>query len=207
LVADYAYFPTTTSVCAAGSNVSCYDRDFLPFTFDDGGTGVAGGIVRADARYVMAYSRQLSPQVWASARVGFAFSGGKGKDAAAKQDSATPEFLPWLVELRLQYFFGPGALEGTLRPFVHAAGGLAEVSAEVALSAPFGPDGMPMEGVTDRGPLTAIRAMGLLFMGGGVGLSLELLEHLRAEPELSAFLAFPSYGWFVRPSFGLTYDF
>jgi hypothetical protein len=204
LVGDFAYFPTVANACAATSDTPCYDRDFAPITFDVEGTGVAGGIVPADARYVMAYAHQLGPQLWGSARVGLAFSGGKAKNAAAKQDFRMSKFMPWLVELRLQYFIGQGALGGALRPFVHAAGGLAEVSADVKLSAPLGPDGRL---ISDRGPMTAIRAMGLLFAGGGLGLSLELFEHMRAETELSGFLAFPSYGWFARPSIGLTYDF
>jgi hypothetical protein len=204
LLGDFPYFPTTTNACTESARAHCYDRDFAPITFDVEGSGVAGGIVAADARYVMGYSRQLGPRLWGSGRVGFAFSGGKAKNAAAKRDPITSEFVPWLVELRLQYFFGQGALNGALRPFVHAAGGLAEVSAEVELSAPRGRDGAL---ISDRGPMTAIDAMGLLFAGGGLGLSLELFEHVRAEAELSAFLAFPSYGWFVRPSIGLTYDF
>lgn len=207
LAADFAYFPTTPRVCAGEGSVSCYDQNSAPITFDVEGSGVAGGIVAADARYVMAYSRQLSPQLWGSVRVGFAFSGGEGKSSAAKQDPAMPNFQPWLIELRLQYFLGQGALDGSIRPFAHGAGGFAEESAEVKLQAPLGPDGRPIENVSDAGSITAIRAMGLLFVGGGLGVSLELLEHLRAEPELSGFLAFPSSGWFVRPSIGLTYDF
>jgi hypothetical protein len=207
LAGDFAYFPTTTDVCRTAVNVSCYDHDFAPVTFDDEGTGVAGGIVAASGRYVMAYSRQLTPKLWGSVRVGFAFSGGEGKDAAVKQDPAMPEFLPWLVELRLQYFLGQGAFDGVLRPFAHVAGGVSEESAEVTVSPPLGPDGRPNTELIARQPMTAIRAMGILFAGGGLGLSVELFEHLRAEPELSGFLAFPSYGWFVRPSIGLTYDF
>lgn len=207
LVGDFAYFPTVSNACTPSASMPCYDRDFAPITYDAEGSGVAGGIVAADARYLMAYSRQLTPKLWAAARVGFAFSGGKAKKAAAKQDNATSDFLPWLVELRVQYFLGQGAFNGALRPFVHAAGGLAEESAAVTLSAPVGPDGRPIPEVGDRGPMTAIHSMGLLFTGGGLGLSLELFEHLRVEPELSGFLAFPSYGWFVRPSIGFSYDF
>jgi len=207
LVGDFAYFPTTARVCAVGSRVSCYDRDFTPITYEASGSGVAGGIVATDGRYVMAYSRRLGPKLWAAARLGFAFSGGKGKRAAAKRDPVTPGFVPWLVELRAQYVVGQGALNGRLLPFVHAAFGLAEESAEVKVSAPLGSDGMPLAEVGDRGPITAIRSGGLLFAGGGCGLSLKLFDHVRAEAELSGFVAFPSPAWFVRPSFGLTYDF
>ena len=133
LVGDFAYFPNMTTVCAPGSDAPCYDRDFAPITYDADGSGAAGGLVAADARYVMAYSRKLGAKLWGSLRVGFAFSGGKGQRAAAERDPSVPEFMPWLVELRLQYFVGEGLLGGSLRPFVHAAGGVAEHSAELKI--------------------------------------------------------------------------
>jgi len=204
LAGDFAYVPTISDVCSAGSGTRCYDRDFAPVTLDTAGTGIAGGVVAAHGRYLMAYSRELTPGLWVGIRVGFAFSGGKAKAAAAEQDPATSAFLPWLLELRVQRLLGEGAFGGGLRPYVHAAGGLAEVSAEVAVQAPFTQDGAT-EGDARR--LTAIRAMGLLFAGAGVGASVSLFDNLRAEPEISGFFAFPSYGWFLRPSIGLSYDF
>lgn len=207
LVGDFAYFPNMTTVCAPGSSALCYDRNFAPITYDADGSGATAGLVPANARYVMAYSRKLGANLWGSLRVGFAFSGGKGQREAAKRDSSVREFMPWLIELRLQYFVGQGVFDGSLRPFVHAAGGVAEQSAELKIRAPWratDADGMP---IAEREPITTIHRLGLLFAGAGVGLSLELLDHLRLEPELSGFVAFPSFGWFVRPSIGLTYDF
>jgi hypothetical protein len=49
--------------------------------------------------------------------------------------------------------------------------------------------------------------MGVLFVGAGLGASLAVFDPLRLEAELSGFIAFPSTGWYVRPSVGLSYDF
>ena len=207
LVGDFLYVPTRNQVCSSSSSDPCYDRDFEPISFDVEGTGVAGGLEAANGRYVMAYSRALTPDVWGSLRVGFAFSGGKAKNAAAQHDPAMRRFMPWLLEARLKYFFSRGALDGELRPFVHLAAGISEESATVKLHAPFGPDGMPIAALSGRDPITLIDAVGLLFAGGGVGASLVVFEPVRLEAELSGFVAFPSTGWLLRPSVGLSYDF
>ena len=55
--------------------------------------------------------------------------------------------------------------------------------------------------------VTAVHAMGLLYVGAGLGLSCDLGSQIRVEAELGGYLAFPSSGWFVRPGIGLSYDF
>jgi hypothetical protein len=207
LVGDFLYVPTASNVCSSVSADPCYDRDFEPISFDVEGTGVSGGIVTAHGRYVMAYSRALTPDTWGSVRVGFAYSGGKAQNAAAKHDARASKFMRWLFEARLQHFPFRGAFDGALRPFVHVSAGISEESAEVKLQAPNGPDGMPVAATEGRDPITLIHSVGLLFAGGGFGGSLLVLEPLRLEAELSGFVAFPSSGWLVRPSIGLTYDF
>ena len=112
-------------------------------------------------------------------------------------------FMPWLFELRLQgYPFG-SALNGALKPYVHAAAGIAEESAALQLSAPPDTTSSPPQGAR----VAAIQSMGDLFLGAGLGASLSLFDELRLEAELSGFVAFPSTGWYVRPSVGLSYDF
>ena len=203
LVGDFPYIPGASRACSVGSGIPCYDAHDEPVFFDVPGAGIAAGIQAAHARYVMAYARALTPDVWASLRVGFAFSGGKRKNAASKHDPAMSRFMPWLFELRLQgYPFG-SALNGALKPYVHAAAGLAEESAALQLSAP--PDSTSSPPQVAR--VTAIQSLGDLFLGAGLGASLSLFDELRLEAELSGFLAFPSTGWYVRPSVGLSYDF
>jgi hypothetical protein len=207
LVGDFLYIPSVSRACSPSSDDRCYDRNFERISYDVEGAGLAGGYDAAHGRYVMGYSRALLPDLWGSVRVGFAFSGGKAKKAAAERDSAELKFMPWLLELRLQHFFARGAFDSALRPFVQFAAGLSEEAAELELSAPRGGDGMLIEGVTDRSPITLVHAMGVLFAGAGVGGSLRLFEPLRLEVELAGFVAFPSTGWFARPSVGLAYDF
>jgi hypothetical protein len=207
LVGDFPYVPRASNVCGGGSADPCYDRDFEPISFEVQGAGVAGGIGGAQGRYVMAYSRALTPDTWGSVRVGFAFSGSNAKNAAAAHAAGVSKFMPWLFEARLQHFPFRGAFEGALRPFVHVSAGISEESAQVTLQAPRGPDGMPVAAIEGRDPITLIHTVGFLFAGGGLGTSLLVFDPLRLEAELSGFVAFPASGWFVRPSIGLTYDF
>jgi hypothetical protein len=207
LVGDFPYFPSVDRACSLTSDSHCYDENNEQVFYDVPGRGVAGGLNAAHARYVMAYTRALTPDVWASVRVGFAFSGGKGKNATSKHDPVQSKFMPWLFELRLQDYPLPGALNGALRPYVHVAAGIAEQSAELKMTAPSAFDGTGTVSEAEAGQVTLIHATGLLFAGAGLGASLSVLEQLRLEAELSAFLAFPSNGWSVRPGIGLSYDF
>ena len=207
LVGDFAYFPSVDRACSPISNTPCYDDDDQRVFYDVPGRGVAGGVNAAHGRYVMAYARALTPDVWASVRVGYAFSGGKVKNAASKHDAMQSKFMPWLLELRLQDYPLPGALNGALRPYVHVAAGIAEQAAELKMTAPSAFDGTGAVSEAEAGQVTLIHATGLLFVGAGLGASLAILEQLRLEAELSGLLAFPSSGWSVRPGIGLSYDF
>jgi hypothetical protein len=209
LVTDFVYVPTVSSVCSPSSDISCYDASGDSVVTDAEGTGIAGGIQAAHDRYVMAYSRALTPEVWGTVRLGIAFSGGQAKNRAAESDPSQPRFWPWLAELRLQYFLGSGALNGALRPFVHATAGCGEAVGEVKVTV------QKTRGINSEsqelGPsvqkATAVHPLGLLYGGAGLGLSLAAFDGLRLETELSGFVAFPSTGFFLRPSIGATYDF
>lgn len=205
LVRDFAYVPGTSQVCAHGSDIPCYDSQGNAAFPVVEGTGIAGGIQGAHSRYVMAYSRAFTPDVWGTVRLGVAFSGGKAKNRAAEQDHSQPAFWPWLLELRVQYFPVRGAFNGALRPYVHATVGAAEVSAEVQVQLYLGTNSEAQGPDTMRA--TAVNSVGLLVSGAGFGGSLRLFDGLRLETELSGFVAFPSSGVFLRPSIGLTYDF
>ena len=205
LVRDFVYVPSTSQACAQSSDIPCYDSEGNSVFAKVEGAGIAGGIQGAHSRYVMAYSRAFTPNVWGTVRLGVAFSGGKAKNRAAEQDHSQPAFWPWLLELRVQYFPVPGAFNGALRPYVHATVGAAEASAEVQVQLPLGLNSESQGPTSMRA--TALPSVGLLGAGAGLGASLRLVDGLRAEAELSGFVAFPSSGVFLRPSFGLTYDF
>jgi hypothetical protein len=207
LMGDFVYVPSVSRACSPSGDISCYDKHGNSVVYDVEGSGIAGGVQAAHSRYVMAFSRALTPEVWGTVRLGVAFSGGKAKNLAAANGSAQPKFWPWLMELRLQFFPVPGAFNGALRPYMHATLGCAEAAAELKLKAPtvFQDGDQPPEVPGQR--VTAIRALGLLYGGAGVGVSLAAFDGLRVETELSGFLAFPSSGGFVRPSIGATYDF
>jgi hypothetical protein len=208
LVGDFPYFPAVERACSASGGDSCYDRNFEPISYDVEGAGVAGGIVAAHSRYVMAYSRALRPDLRGSVRVGFAFSGGEAKSAAGRHDDDDmSKFMPWLFEARLQHFPSRGAFGGALRPFVHVAAGVSDVSAEVKLQVPMDGTGQTPASLSGRGPITQVHPLGLLFAGAGFGGSLQLFDPLRLEAELSLFGTFPAAGWLARPSVGLSYDF
>jgi hypothetical protein len=207
LVGDFVYVPSVSRACSPSSHISCYDASGAPVFYDVEGSGIAGGVESAHSRFVMAYSRAFTPDIWGRLRLGVAFSGGKAKTRAAEHDASQLQFWPWLFELRLQYFPVPAAVDDALRPYVHATVGSAEVAAELKLTAPpvFQDSDQPPE--MPGQPVTAIHALGLLYAGAGVGVSLAVVGGLRCEAELSGFVAFPSSGWFFRPSVGVTYDF
>lgn len=207
LVGDFVYVPRVSRACSPSSSIACYDASGAPVFYDVEGSGIASGVQGAHARFVMAYSRAFTPNVWGTLRLGVAFSGGKAKTRAAEHEASQPKFWPWLFELRLQYFPVPRAVDDALRPYVHATAGSAEAAAELGLTAPpvFRDSDQPPEVPGER--VTAIHALGLLHAGAGVGLSLAAFDGLRFETELSGFVAFPSSGWFARPGIGATYDF
>lgn len=207
VMGDFVYVPSVSRACSPSGDMACYDKHGNSVVYDVEGSGIAGGVHAAHSRYAMAFSRALTPEVWGTVRVGVAFSGGKAKNLAASHGSAQPKFWPWLMELRLQYFPASGARNGALRLYMHATVGCGEAAAELKLKAPtvFQDSDQPPEVPGER--VTAIRALGLLYAGAGVGLSLAAFDGLRFETELSGFLAFPSSGGFVRPSIGATYDF
>ena len=207
LVGDFVFMPNVSRACSPSSNISCYDDRGAAVFYDVQGSGIASGIQSAHARFVMAYSRAFTPDFWGALRLGVAFSGAKVKTRAAEHDASVPRFWPWLFELRLQYFPVPAAVDDALRPYVHATAGSAEAVAELRLTAPpVSQDGdQPPEAPGE--PVTAIHALGLLYAGAGVGVSLATFDGLRFETELGGFVAFPSSGWFARPSVGATYDF
>lgn len=207
IAGDFVYFPSTSRACAPGSRNPCYDLNDEPVSFDVPGAGIAGGIQAAHTRYLMAYARALTPEVWAAVRVGFAFSGGKRKNAAAEHDPAMSRFMPWLLELRLQDFPFRSSSNRVLRPYVHVAVGVAEESAALKLSAPPAIDGSGATPLPQATRVTAIRSLGDLFCGAGLGASWFVFDELRLEAELSGLVAFPSSGWYVRPSIGFGYDF
>lgn len=204
-VRDYVYIPTVSRACRQSGGAPCYDSQGQSVFSEMEGAGIAGGVQGAHSRYVMAYSRAFTPDVWGTVRLGVAFSGGKVKNQAAEQDHSQPAFWPWLLELRVQYFPVRGAFNGALRPYVHATVGAAEASAEVEVQLPLGTTSEAQGPSSVRA--TSVHSVGLLTTGAGLGASLRLVDGLRAEAELSGFLAFPTSGVFLRPSVGLTYDF
>jgi len=207
LVGDFVHFPTLSRSCAPESNYRCYDSQGSPVTWDIEGWGVAGGLNVSHARYVMSYARELTPLLWASVRAGIAFTGGTKKNLAAKSDPTLPKFMPLSFELRLQgYPFG-GPTSGRVRPYVSAQAGISEEVAEVAVTGPPPPLQSESQSQSAGQDVTTISAVGLLFAGAGLGVSVPLFDDVRLEAELSGCVAFPSTGWFVRPSAGLSYDF
>jgi hypothetical protein len=194
---DLARFAEPSPTCQR-RGVACYGLHYEPVS--DADVRQPPGLVHAHTRLAFGYGRRLRPNVWTSALVGIATSGGAAKDAAAQSNESRSAFMPLLFALRAQYFPGQGAMDGKLRPYVHAVGGVSEQTTEsVGFHEPS-----ELEPLAFRAHV--VHSMGLLFAGGGAGLSLRV-ERLRLELEAGWVAAFPLAGWLIRPGLGAAYDF
>lgn len=174
------------------------------------------GFVVGTMRVALEYDRVLFRNIWAGARVGFAFNGAGGDGV---------NFLPLHLEARVGYAIGEDAFEGKgLRPFVFLSGGLAQVDAKVNVEVledgdtcgaadPFNngspctkasPDGT-IEPRTQR--LAAYKQAGNGFVTAGAGLAYNPIRNVGIHLAVRGGVTFPVLIGVIAPEVGVTFGF
>jgi hypothetical protein len=179
------------------------------------GTNIDSSIAVGTLRVLIEYDHALSERASIAGRLGYAFRGGPttlGGNA----------FLPLHLEAMLRYWpsgqWAPG-----LRPYLHLGGGLAEVDLKkgdlsvrdcteeptraafldcIAAQGAYAPENDPDLPVRT---LDAYRKLGDAFASAGAGLLVPVSERVSVQIDLNAMLTFPSVGFVVQPSIGLSY--
>jgi len=168
----------------------------------DEGNAISGGFRLRTGRVLVGIDHAIADNLSVGARAGFAFGGGPQGENDARG------FLPLHLEARLAYWFGdePFAKRG-FRPYVFAAGGLAQVDARTRVTVvestrpSYQPDN-PAEQI-----LVVWKKMGQGFAGLGGGVVYNLTESSGIVAEVKAMMMFPSSGMVLEPTVGYTFGF
>ncbi len=201
-----------SDVCSAPSQTdngySCFRGDGqqyhgtpLPGTAD----AISGGVAPATTRILAGYDRVVLPNVTVGARLGYALRGGPKPDGGVA-------FLPVHAEARVAYWLGrdPFSRVG-LRPYVFAAGGLAQVDVKVQVQVREDVTVLPIDRIQPDNPdqqtLDAWKKMGQSFgaIGGGVMYATSARSGIVGD--LKLMMMFPSSGFVVAPEIGYVVGF
>ncbi len=200
-----------TNACSRSSQDStrflCFRGDHEPYLgsprADQAGT-VDSQLAVGTARLMIAVEREMSGSITLGARLGYAFRGGP-------DPSRGSPFLPFHAELRAGYWpLGNRSAEGSIRPFVHAAIGIAQIdaSAQVQVAECRAGDttcipaanGQPGGANPDAQPLDAYRRLGQGFGALGVGGWLPVTEGSGLQLEVNVLGTFATSGFVLSPS-------
>ncbi len=110
------------SEASGGIPVVKGDPNAQPEAIPPGGGNTSGGPARSTTRFFLSLDYFLNDNITVGGRLGYAFLGGNPTENA--------KFLPWHVEARVSYFFGPPKTTG-IRPYAFLSGGVAEYDAVV----------------------------------------------------------------------------
>jgi hypothetical protein len=162
---DFVVLPGSSTTCAGGNGYDCFSPGspptyYSPIPYSGAGDVVKGGMSVSTTRILAGYDRALG-NFTIGVRLGAAIRGG---------GPTTPGFRPFLpvhAEGRVAFWFGsdPFARVG-FRPYLVAAGGLAQVDGSVGVII-YNSQADYMNNM--KTSLTAWRKAGLGFVGGGVG--------------------------------------
>lgn len=129
---DILFLPSATQVCTNDAEYYCFyanpDSYYNGQPYPQGGNEVAGGANFATTRFLLGYDRVIGSMWTLGLRLGYAIRGGpQAPDGKA--------FLPIHAEGRVTMYFTKDALaKPGFRPYVHLAGGLAEVDGRVLVT-------------------------------------------------------------------------
>jgi len=168
----------------------------------DEGDAIAGGFRLRTGRVLVGIDHAIADNFSVGARAGFAFGGGpKGENDARG-------FLPLHLEARIAYWFGEEHFaKSGFRPYVFAAGGIAQVDARTRVTVfestrpSYQPDNPPEQ------ILVVWKKMGQGFGGLGGGVVYNLTESSGILAEVKAMMMFPSSGMVLEPTVGYTFGF
>lgn len=165
----------------------------------DEGNAISGGFRLRTFRVLLGLDQAIGDNLSAGARLGFAFNGGPKGEVDARG------FLPLHLEGRFAYWFGdtPFGKRG-FRPYVFAAGGLAQVDfrTRVTVYEDTRPTHQP-DNPEDQ-ILVVYKKMGQGFAGLGAGMVYALTESSGIVFEVKGMMMFPSSGQVIQPTVGYT---
>ncbi|HWO14925.1 MAG TPA: hypothetical protein VNN80_35725 [Polyangiaceae bacterium] len=231
---DFAWM-SGTNVCAQGADpaYACFEdgNPYVGVPNSNYGGSIDSGFRPATARIMLSYERALSSVFAVEGRFGFAFNGGPESERALGGDGS--KFLPYHAEGRVKVYFtrvyrddGSG-LRGP-SGFVMLGGGLAQVDPHVTVqvgecrinrvppAVPGDPVLLePQEGacvdsanrVFEINELDVYQRLGQGFVSGGVGFRYGFGRHVAAVATVNAQFLFPSTGFTLSPSVGVTAGF
>lgn len=174
-------------VCGDNEDFICYAAGDEKFRLPEGqaGSNVSGSSF-ATTRILLSLDYAVLPNVTLGARVGYAFGG------------APADFVPFHAEARVAYWFGDlGSPASLVVPYVHLAGGLAQVDASV--QAPVVIEDVNVD-------LVAWKSAGTSFAGGGGGVLLQVGPG-GVQANLNLMALFPTSGFVIEPSLGYIVGF
>ncbi len=214
-----------TNVCGSGGGYECYmaGSSSEPFTGPPyPGTGIKDGTAMGTMRVMASYDRALMRLFSLGARVGFAFNGGPPAVTDNKGDNdpsndETIAFLPIHLEARATLWPAPGGIGAKLfRPYVFAAGGMAQVDAKVPVTVfdcsgeadpaacGAGETNPPADAGAQK-KLDAWKKLGQGFVGGGLGIVFAVKDNIGIQVNGNVMYMFSSSGLVIEPSLGVVY--
>lgn len=222
-------------VCAQGADpaYACFENGnpYVGVPNSNYGGSIDTGFRSATARLMLSYERVITSLFSIEGRFGFAFNGGPESKRALGGDGS--KFMPYHAEGRVKVYFtrvfrddGSG-LRGP-SGFVMLGGGLAQVDPHVTVQVgecrinrvPPAVPGEPVllepqEGacvassnrVFAVNELDVYQRLGQGFVSGGIGFRWGFGKHVAAIANVNAQFLFPSSGFTLSPSVGITAGF
>ena len=224
-------------VCSPGADpaYACFEdgNPYVGVPNNNYGGSIDTGFQAATTRLLLSYERVLTSLLAIEGRFGFAFNGGPESKRALGGDGS--KFMPYHAEARVKVYFtrvfrddGSG-LRGP-SGFVTLGGGLAQVDPHVKVQVgecrkaenrvPPAVPGQPVELESDEGQcldstnrvfevneLDVYQRLGQGFASGGIGFRWGFGKHVAAVANVNAMFLFPSSGFTLSPSVGVSAGF
>ena len=209
---DLAIVGSGTNVCAKEvqvDNFSCF-RDagsqYIGNPLPNPGDNVKGGLAPATTRILIGYDRVLVAGLTLGVRLGYVLRGmGPRADGASAHAP-----VPFHVEGRLAYWFGTDVFSTKgVRPFLFAAGGLAQVDTHFNVTVDEDPSKPPPPAQTNPPSqhLDAYRRMGQGFAGGGAGVMYAFTPGIGLALDVKYMRLFPTAGNVLAPELSFAVGF
>jgi hypothetical protein len=211
---DLMYVGAEDLICSGNNQWNCYwaNGTFYGGIPDEvaGNKIKSSGFIAATMRVLVGFDYLMSPNLSLGARVGFAFGG------------EPQNFMPAHVEARGAYWFIRRSLQPGFRPYLVAAGGLANVAGHIGVKVTQsvatcrtnglcpGPGPVPPDqddSFTQPMTLSAWRKSGPVFLGVGLGGLYEFSQNLGGYLELKGAYMLPSAAPTMAIQIGGSYGF
>jgi hypothetical protein len=208
LAQDFAGLESMDGACSPEGRsigrVSCFEGE-VPYggaPHPERAGDVRGGVTAATTRLLASYERSLSRRIGVAFRGGFAFG-----DSLPKAHGS--QFQPIHAELDARYYVA-GKDGSPIDAFLFAGTGIAQVTTSVAVDVMDCPDVACVEAAEPDGSPRSLRLYvhrGLAFATAGFGATWMAGDRFGLFGRLGAMAMFPSTGFVIQPSVGMTTGF